>query len=922
MLMFFALYPLISQAQEQEETQPPAKGFLVATVNIYNAKIVSQENNKITLSFDLNNEQKIQPGVKYAVNLVKNNQVIDQKVYDEVLSLDENATVNKEIVYEAPEYLSGDYDVWIISQNDRGLSLGLINVGTIKLNGSNEYIDVQSCYSQVQENGEKYALDGGAYINTDQTLIANCTLINNFSTEQVLTPIFNTYYRGIFGEKLRENKSDTIILSPKETRTISIAIPKVDKPQAYDAVLSFIDKDNKNISNKIVFRYVLYGVGATIQNLRLDKDYYAKDETAKISFYFVPLTDQKISLDLTINSENKACSETIKQELGEDVQIDLEAKINKDCPNPEAVAILKDEKGNVLDQANIKIASKNAPPAAPEESVVSQVTKNKNIAFLVVMLLALIAILALAIKKRKSISPGLLIFVLLGAGMFLGGAEKANAGTFTWSHGCHEGYGSSKCQTTVTFNINKSSFKPNETINESTNVSFTYSQNRRAVSGVGITQSSTGILKGTTKEAGSYTAGDYVSGSSSYSYTASFTAENLDMTLTPATFTIGVGSSFVFYYPPGSKTSSVNYGGPTGWGSSYTVEYPNTAPDAPTLIQNGKEFFTNISVIFLVKTFDPRHASHVDRVAYYVDWADGGGFKNITGGTYVYYWDWYNASHTYTKSGTYNVRFKAVDEHGAEGGVTSYSITVKDKFSCPTRPSYCSRCNNLDPTSNVGSWTVYDYGSCPSNVACTCQCQLRYKKSGSSCVSACNNCPANASTECPVSGLVTGSAEITTVSACPTTTNCLCKCDNNYKPSADGKTCVLNSQCNGGNPVNSFPCSIKTELLTQNEDYTTVASVANCPAAQDHCVAYCGPGYEPSADKTFCQEMQKKGECGDAAEKSYCKVPSKEDLCKSGSPSSVTLDGANWKWDCVGADEGIMVNCYTNKDCSWTEVNP
>ena len=63
------LLPLMAIHAAETSSQPPAEaqdggGVVVADVNIYNAQLVSQENNHLKLSFDLANGKLIQPDVR------------------------------------------------------------------------------------------------------------------------------------------------------------------------------------------------------------------------------------------------------------------------------------------------------------------------------------------------------------------------------------------------------------------------------------------------------------------------------------------------------------------------------------------------------------------------------------------------------------------------------------------------------------------------------------------------------------------------------------------------------------------------------------------------------------------------------------------------------------------------------------------
>lgn len=95
---------------------PPTEAILLATVNIESPKIISQERDIIKISFNLSNREGLQTGVKYGVKLLKEvkngdkviKYVVNEKIYDESLTLNPNTKTPVEITYEAPTYLSGE----------------------------------------------------------------------------------------------------------------------------------------------------------------------------------------------------------------------------------------------------------------------------------------------------------------------------------------------------------------------------------------------------------------------------------------------------------------------------------------------------------------------------------------------------------------------------------------------------------------------------------------------------------------------------------------------------------------------------------------------------------------------------------------------------------------------------------------------
>ncbi len=449
-----------------------SQSVTVATVNIYNAQIVSQNNNNIKLSFELSNRENVQPDVRYAVDLVKKDNelqsIIDEKVYQNSVNLAENQTIKKQIEYQAPAYLSGDYQIWIIARNQNGMNLAMTKSGQITLKGDNQYIEIYpiSCHLQVEgESKDKvYSPDQGVDIKPGENLIASCTAINHADIGMTIIPSFHTYWRTTFGQKVKTNQvnQSTITFKSKETKQIQFILPKAQKPQAYDTMLTLQNEKNQIISNKIVFHYVIRGLSATIQNLRLDKDYYKKGDTAKVSFFWSASADNfpnsrlgktdngKMIINVTIkNSDNQTCA-IFKKELDQNISTpNFNLPIEKNCLNPKVSVNIQDAKGNILDQEEFDIQSKNIPIQEQQKSNILSIGR---IGIILVIVLFIVSAMAIIIKHRKGIS--IIVFLIVASGMFLVGNKNVKADTFVLGGGLN----------VYTVNLTKYVYSPGESV--------------------------------------------------------------------------------------------------------------------------------------------------------------------------------------------------------------------------------------------------------------------------------------------------------------------------------------------------------------------------------------------------------------------------------------------------------------------------
>jgi len=271
-LMMFSFVGVIN-AQEVEnlegliEEQTIEEAFEIASLEIYNAEIITkEEESKFILSFDFFNKKGVQTDIKYAIQLIRKSErkvslfsifnsakeeiyevqvVLDEKIYSEKLTLKENETLHKEIEYTVPDYLSGEFDVWIIAKNSNGVLLSIANPGKINFNGTNEFIEIvsESCYLKVQGDNKEYNSMEGVSVNNNENLQIVCEVVNHYNKKINFTPYFNTYYRSTFGELVKENESiqSDFEIEANEIKTFSFDIPKVDISQAYEAKLFFKD---------------------------------------------------------------------------------------------------------------------------------------------------------------------------------------------------------------------------------------------------------------------------------------------------------------------------------------------------------------------------------------------------------------------------------------------------------------------------------------------------------------------------------------------------------------------------------------------------------------------------------------------------------------------------------------------------------
>ena len=445
--LFMSSFCLVPAAWSQEsvaETGQTSKSVLIATVNVQDIQLLKQEGNVLTLTFGITNDEGIQPEILYAVNLYAKDSkgalsVIDQKVYgNDVINLGVKESAHREVTYAAPSFLKGSYFLGVEVKNPDGLPFGTVLLTEpVTLNGTNEQIAIDSsnCFLTVggEKSGKHYSPSQGVDIASDENLTAHCSVMNTFKTEEIVTSVVRTHYRSPFGKIIGDEKRTSVTFATGKTTEFSIVLPKPFDPQAYVAILSFVDKSNEQVSLPVNFRYVLRGASATIQNLTSDKDYYQKGETAKASFYWsgpadgfygsrLGSTDQKAASAIAniFDGQKNACALPETQIL-KDVGMELiSLPILRDCQDPIISVKLVDKDGKTLAENEYNIQSKNVPPRMMSGLSIVYI-------FTLLLIVALVVLLAVYLMKRKKTSGVAMLFALvIGLGV-LGGGNDASA---------------------------------------------------------------------------------------------------------------------------------------------------------------------------------------------------------------------------------------------------------------------------------------------------------------------------------------------------------------------------------------------------------------------------------------------------------------------------------------------------------------
>lgn len=422
-LSLFLLFVLTSHLVFAEVSNTPVTDevFIPSSVTIENAKILSQEENSLNISFEIKNGEEIQPEVFYGVRLVKetdwNQFLVDEKDFDKPLMLEKNSLNKINIQYIAPTNLKGIHSIYVYTKNNKGFLFNLHKINNITLSKSSENLEIitQSCYisASLDKTEIKYPLVQNIDVDKNEDLTIHCSVFNRTEKTLTVNPHFETRLQGSF-DKLIETSGEKpmeITLAPEELKIVSIVLPKALKPQAYNIELSL--KNNDISSNKAIIKYTIAGPSATIMNLSVNKNSFEKGNNIIATltwFNSSSLENKRIEINnesenLTyslsvLNDKGKSCTdEKIGALSKENSKVDISFTIKSDCKNPKIITNIMSGNGEILDTQEINITSEN-------KSI------NKNILYLILLILVIIFILYyLHGKKNNDFNSKVIILV-------------------------------------------------------------------------------------------------------------------------------------------------------------------------------------------------------------------------------------------------------------------------------------------------------------------------------------------------------------------------------------------------------------------------------------------------------------------------------------------------------------------------------
>ncbi|MFZ2226671.1 MAG: hypothetical protein WAV64_04535 [Candidatus Moraniibacteriota bacterium] len=429
------------------KNSPKEEAETIADVSIRNAEISELKKNQLKLVFDVENKMELQADLVYGLELIKEYgedkiSIMDIRIFSEdKITVEKNKSVHREVIYQSPDYLSGDYVLWLKVKDESGLILAS-QPFKVNLAGSEKFIEQGNpCYLTIEGEEKKYNLAQGVDLKKTEKLFLNCQTKNLTRETITALPAIEFYQRDFYGKKTGEyeaSQNEAITFAKDEEKLTKIAIPLPENPQAYDAKIVF-KKDNNIVSNPTIAHFVLAGKSGTIINASLDKNDYKAGEKAQLTllwtgpadFFFQSRTGGSFLVDPTFAVEFKAidgtlCNKQLTYKTGEFKTV-LDVPLEKVCVNPVVTIKLVDE-GQTLYEKVITTESEKEP--GKKSTAIERAKESDKLVWITsVLLFGLVLALAsssyLRRKKVKNISKTLIFILILGASFLVTGKTQA-----------------------------------------------------------------------------------------------------------------------------------------------------------------------------------------------------------------------------------------------------------------------------------------------------------------------------------------------------------------------------------------------------------------------------------------------------------------------------------------------------------------
>ena len=335
--------------EAQEGSTASSEASLLASVGVSDVSLTSA-NRELTVSFSLSNGESVQTNVQYGILLVQGTGdaavVVDEYVYDEKITLLNNAAVKRVVSYTAPSGLEGVYTVYVMSKNDKGFPLAFIRVDDVTLPPSlaGLTLDHARCILSIVPGNKRVPQGTIPSLKGNETLVSSCSVTNSEPGPITFTPWYETRDGSAFGPIVvaEGGLSTSVELAHGEEKVIVTPLPRAKEDGVYVVTLGY-----DGHGNDISYTYSV-GTPARIENVLLDGSGYSSGREANVGVVVRGAGTYTLALTMDAVSGER-CGETYQSiDLDGVMRVNVPLTIETTCSSPQVVVQLFDDSNELM----------------------------------------------------------------------------------------------------------------------------------------------------------------------------------------------------------------------------------------------------------------------------------------------------------------------------------------------------------------------------------------------------------------------------------------------------------------------------------------------------------------------------------------------------------------------------------------------
>jgi len=303
LLMFFAFSPMVSAQKLVDVSQMVNVSLKISNTQNHTVSAIASFTNNSDKNFaksylaarliSPNGTKNLTTSTGQQISIDEPGQLIGyaQSNFFPVLS---GNVITQDISIEYPAGItSGTYKLVVELLDQEGGSQGATSQD-ISLSGTDTFLEISDQNCSIQVGDITYSPMEGPIIGENQRGILTCIIVNNTGKVISAKPQISYAINSITQDKSKVymlNPDSKLTITPGQTGKVTVTIPENLTPQVYEGLFVVLSNTDERISPIIPFRWIVSGPSARINNLDLDKSFYKKGETAKVSISVLPSMD-------------------------------------------------------------------------------------------------------------------------------------------------------------------------------------------------------------------------------------------------------------------------------------------------------------------------------------------------------------------------------------------------------------------------------------------------------------------------------------------------------------------------------------------------------------------------------------------------------------------------------------------------------